>query len=175
MITFLEKVIKLREPETEHQVDELIKYLGETPSIPLIERVLAHYKKEEKKILSEDLLEWMNENDQVEFVSEDGYKVSINTYVSSKVLDPETAFAWLVRNQYGDLIKDNLEFPKGELTKRAEEMLDALGLSYIKKSGIHPQSLKKIMSDRLKAGEELPDEDMGIKVSYYDECKVKEK
>ena len=95
--------------------------------------------------------------------------------MSAKVEDSDGAFRWLEANQYGDLIKDTLDFPKGEFTVETQAVLDELGVSYTKKSGIHPQSLKKIMSDRLKAGEDLPSEDSGIKINFYDECKVKGK
>ena len=174
MIELLDTIRAFRKVATESKVEALITQLGATPSIPVLEEALKYYKREEKRLLTEDLLEWMNENDQQSFETED-YKVTIKTYVSSKVMDTESAFSWLIKNQYGDLIKDTLDFPKGELTEEMENTLAVLGASYIKKSGIHPQSLKKIISDRLKAGEDLPDEDMGIKVSYYDECQVKTK
>ena len=117
----------------------------------------------------------MNDNDQLTFETED-VKVKIRTNLSAKILNPEIGFKWLIDNQYGDMIKDNLEFPKGELTPEAEQAFCELGLSYTKKSGVHPQTLKKIMTDRLNDGETLPDEeDDGIKIGYFDECVVKEK
>lgn len=174
MNDLLTKVRAFDAPIDPLKVSKLVTYLGDTPSIKTLEVVVKYYKDELKKILSKDLLEWMQENDQVTFETED-MKVSIKTYVSAKMLDPDSGFNWLIANEYGDLIKDNLEFPKGELTPEAESVLDELGLSYTKKSGIHPQSLKKIVSDRLVAGEMLPDEDDGIKVGYYDECVVKER
>lgn len=164
----------MRRPAATDQVEALVNYLGASPSIPMLEEVLKYYKREEKRILSEDLLEWMQENDQVNFETDD-FKVSINTYVSAKVLNPDDAFNWLSNHQYGDLIKDTLEFPKGEFNVDAQAALEALGLSYTKKSGIHPMSLKKIMKDRLKDGEDMPCEDDGININYYDECVIKEK
>ena len=174
MNNLLEKIRDFQKPVNYHHVDSITEFLGQTPSIKTLEEVLKHYKAEMKRILGKDLLEWMNENEQTTFETED-LKVSIKTYVSAKMLDPDFGFKWLINNQYGDLIKDNLEFPKGELTPEAEAVLEELGLSFIKKSGIHPQSLKKIITDRLNAGEMLPDEDEGIKVGYFDECVVKEK
>ena len=179
MNDLIERVRSLSSKTTENDVDAAILHLedrfGEDLPIALIEGVLKKQKSQLKQILGKDLLEWMMEHDQVLFETED-VKVSIKTYVSAKMLDPTIGFNWLISHQYGDLIKDNLEFPKGELTPEAEQALDSLGLSYIKKSGIHPQSLKKIISDRLQAGEDLPDEkDNGISVGYFDECVVKEK
>jgi len=176
----LERILVLDATAKSEDVELLIaklenaKNLLKDVSIKSLEAVVKHFKEESKELKTKDLLEWMNENDQVEFETDD-CKVSIKTYVSSKVIDAELAFAWLNKNQYGDLIKDTLDFPKGELTKEVEASLEEMGLSYTKKSGIHPQTLKKVISDRLKDAEELPDEDTGFKISYYDECAVKEK
>lgn len=174
-----EKAAELNGPVDSGLVQRIIKYLGEQDLSPVsinsLEAVVDHFKKQLKDILGKDLLEWMNENDLTSF-EDDDFKVSIKTYVSSKVVNPDAAFKWLNENQYGDLIKDTLDFPKGELTEEVEAFLDEQGLSYTKKSGIHPQSLKKIMSTRLQDGEELPDADEhGIAINYYDECAVKAK
>lgn len=179
MNEMLKKVRSFNRKATETDIHATMSMIGETPSIPLLEEVLKRYKAQRQQILTKDLLEWMMENDQNSFETDD-LKVSIRTNVSAKVIDAETAFQWLVDRQYADMIKDNLEFPKGELTCEAEEYLAEQGLSFIKKSGIHPQTLKKIIKDRLEAGEDLPyfDEDEvgdGIKVNYFDECVVKEK
>lgn len=180
MKELLERALQLDAAVNQDDVNLLIamlenqKYLLEKISIKSLEEVVKHFKAERKKLLSEDLLEWMNENDQQSFETED-CKVSIRTFVSSKVLNPDLAFSWLNDHQYGDLIKDTLDFPKGELTSEVEDSLNNMGLSYTKKSGIHPQTLKKVMSDRLKDGEDLPNEDVGIQVGYFDECVVKAK
>lgn len=174
MKDLLDKISEFRKKATQGEVDQLIATLGETTSIPVLEEVLKYYKAKEREILSGDLLEWMQENDLTTFETDD-YKITISTYVSAKVTEPEVAFKWLGENGYSDLIKDSLDFPKGEFTPEVEQRLAELGVSYTKKSGIHPQSLKKIMSDRLSSGDPMPVEDDGVVVSYYDEAKVKEK
>lgn len=174
MKDLLDRVRAFRKEATEAEVEQLLAILGDTTSIPVLEAALKHYKEQEKAILTGDLLEWMREND-LEMFENDDVKVSIGTYVSAKVEDPSSAFSWLEARNYGDLIKDTLDFPKGEFTPEAEHLLSEMGLSFTKKSGIHPQSLKKIISDRLKAGEDIPSEDNGIKVNFFDECKVRGK
>ena len=170
----LEEVRSLSRPVNEAHVQMFIDDLEDNPSIASLEAVVKHYKEKLRTILTKDLLQWMQENDQVTFETDD-MRVAIRTNVSTKVVDTETAFKWLEAHQYGDLIKDSLEFPKGEFSEEAKAALEALGLSYTQKSGIHPQSLKKIISDRLKAGEVLPEgEDDGISVGYFDECVVKD-
>jgi len=173
MKDLLDRIRQLRRAAPEAEVEALL----DTPqfSIPMLEALLKRRKAEEREILTGSLLEWMQENDQVVFET-DEEKVNIATYVSAKFLeDVDTAFKWLEDRQYGDMIKDTLDFPKGELTPEILAMLDEQGASYAKKSGVHPQTLKKIMSDRLKAEEDLPTEDDGFDINYYDECKVKAK
>ena len=166
---------RIRELRLEPDEDEIQRLLAiPVLSIPMLEAMLVRRKAEQREILTGSLLEWMQENDQVTFET-DEEKVTISTYVSAKVEDADTAFKWLEDEQYGDLIKDTLDFPKGELTPDIEDMLELHGVSYAKKSGIHPQSLKKVMSDRLKDGDTLPTEDEGFLINYFDECKVKAK
>lgn len=174
MRELIQKALELRKPSEDEDVQGLVEILGPTFSIPVLEAVVKHYKAIEQEILAKDLLEWMRENDQVEFETED-VKVKIGTYVSASITDEERAFAWLEDNQYSDLIKDMVNFPKGEFTPEIAQALDNLGASYSKKSSIHPQTLKKAISDRLNAGESLPDEDDGFKVNYFDVCQVKTK
>lgn len=174
MKELLEKVLAFRKKANQNDVETLITHLGDAPSIPVLEEVLAYYKREEKRILTEDLLEWMMEHDQTTFET-DEVKVAIKTYVHAKMEDSNRAFDWLNSHEYGDLIKTTVDFPKGEFTEEAQGILEELGLSFSMKNGVHPQTLKKVISDRLAAGEDLPSEDDGIKVTYFDECQVKQK
>ncbi len=174
MKEMIQKALELREVSNETKVEALVEILGPTFSIPVLEAVAKHYKAIEKVILEKDLLEWMHENDQDQFENEQ-IKVKIKTYVSAKILDEIKAFNWLEDNEYGDLIKDNVAFPKGEFTEAIAEALDELGASYTKKSSVHPQTLKKAISDRLDAGDLLPDEDEGFNVNYFDTCEIKAK
>lgn len=175
MKSLINKVRRFNRKADDKDMWNIIRVLGESPSIATLEAVVKYYKGQLRQILGKDLLEWMQENDQTDFENDD-LKVSIKTYVSAKIADPQLGFKWLEDHQYGDLIKDTLEFPKGEFSSEAEKALEEMGLSYTQKRGVSTQSLKKIISDRLKAGEELPyEEDDGIKIGYYDECVVREK
>lgn len=174
MRDLVDRVLEFDKPATDDAVAAIKDFLGETTSLAALEQALKEYKADRDRILTGDLLEWMRENDLEMFENED-VKVKITTYVSPKIKDDEQAFKWLTDNEYGDLIKDTLAFPKGELTEEVEAELAERGLSYTKKSGIHHQSLKKIISDRLKAGESLPSEDDGMDLTFYDICDVKER
>jgi hypothetical protein len=171
MKKLLDEVKWLKSTEDERIVQDL---LTSAPSIADLEAALKIQKKRLKDILSKDLLEWMNEQDMTSLETED-FKVAIKTYVSATMNDPIKGFNWVIENGYGDLIKTTVAFPRGEFTEEIESAIEEMGASFTCKDGIAPQSLKKIVSDRLEAGESLPDEDQGIKVSYYDECRVSEK
>jgi hypothetical protein len=178
MKSLLDKVRQLDRKTDEARVKEIIESFDDLPSVDDLEAVVAHFKAMRYKIVTGDLLEWMQENDQTTFET-DQVKVTIRTHVSPKIDpdNPEPAFKWLEERDYGDLIKDTLALAKGEFTEDVRNALAELGVSYTQKSGIHPQTLKKVISDRLKDGEDLPTEgeDGFVKVEYYDECVVKEK
>ena len=173
MKDLLERIRRLNRKPTDGEVDVFVAEHGPNLSIELLEEALKRYKEARKKILAGDLLEWMQENDLTELETED-FRVKIETYVSAKVSDEDAAFKWLDDHEYGDLIKDTLDLARGELTEEVRNALAELGVSYTQKSGIHPQTLKKVMSDRLKAEEDLPGEDAGFDVKFHDECSVKE-
>ena len=175
MKDLLDRMKVFDRPATDEQVESVMWALGSEVSIALMEGVLKAYKAARKKILEGDLLDWMQENDQTTFETDD-VKVSIKTYVSAKIEDGQTevAFQWLEENEYGDLIKDTLQLAKGEFTAEVEKSLEDLGVSYTQTQGIHPQTLKKVIVDRLAAEDTLPTEDDGFKIHYHDECNVKE-
>lgn len=180
MEELLKEVAALRKPAEAEDVSRLVSHLDNLReqgniSIPVLEEVVKVFKARERNILAKELPEWMFENGQQTGFETDNFKVSIDTYVNTKISDPEKAFAWLTECGYGDLYKDTLDFPKGELSEEMLSELEASGVSFTRKSGIHPQTLKKVISDRIKDGETLPDEGEGIQVNYFDICKVKEK
>jgi hypothetical protein len=179
MKDLLERIKVLNRKTTEEEVAGFVEDLGTDYSIDLLEEAIKVYKARRKKILTGDLLEWMQENDLTTLETDD-FKVTIRTFVKAGIdkENPEAefkAFKWLEDNMYGDMIKDTLDLAKGEFTDEVGEALEKLGVSYTKKSGIHPQTLKKVMSDRLKAEEDLPNEDDGFAIDFFDECNVKER
>jgi hypothetical protein len=126
MKDLLDQIRALRKEATQEEVDQLIAILGDTTSIPVLEIVLSHYKAKEKAILEGDLLEWMRENDLEKCLTNEDVKVNIATYVSAKVENPDGAFSWLEEHGYSDLIKDTLDFPKGEFNADVEYALGQL-------------------------------------------------
>lgn len=174
MKDLLDRIRVMDRKPAEGEVDSVLQSLGGDVSIALLEQALEKVKASRKDIVTGELLEWMSENDQTTFETED-LKVTVKPYVSAKIeeINEQKAFKWLEDHGYGDLIKDTLSLGKGEFSTDVAAALEELGVSYTKKSGIHYQSLKKVMMDRLKASEDFPSEEDGITVTHYNECEVK--
>lgn len=168
---YLETLRQLRREETEQEVSNLIEILGDTPSIKTIEAVLKHYKAIDQKIISEGLLEDMDDM-EIDTFDGENVKAKVKLSVSASIKNPETGYQWLIDNDYGDLLKDTIDFPKGELDEDTVAYLNTKGLSYKRKTAIHPATLKKVMKDRFEDGQELPDESV-IKVSHFPYVEVK--
>jgi len=70
------------------------------------------------------------------------------------------AFTWLRNNGLGDIIKNDITvtFGKGEDNKAAEYAVLAKGQGYepIQKIGVHPQTLKAMVRERLESNQDVP-------------------
>lgn len=152
--------------------NELCWLLGEYPPIKLIEDVLSYYKKKRHILTTVDIPNIMSQMGIKKATTLDELQVVVQPEVSCEVKDKEKLMSWAIDNLYGDYIKDTLKFGKGELDQEVEEFLQAKGKSYEKDSGIHPMSLKKIISDRIKDEEKLPDESI-IDIKVFNRAKIK--
>jgi hypothetical protein len=72
----------------------------------------------------------------------------------------EAAFTWLRNNGLGDIIKNDITvtFGKGEDNKAAEYAVLAKGQGYepVQKIGVHPQTLKAMVRERLESNQDVP-------------------
>jgi hypothetical protein len=105
-----------------------------------------------------------------EFKTESGLKVTIKDFISGslpKEDDARTAaLTWLAEVGAGDIIKNKLsiEFEKGEdnLAGDVAGYVDGLGLDYEQKRDVHPQTLQSFARERMKAGEDVPLDMLGL-------------
>jgi hypothetical protein len=174
---YLNQIQELRRETTSNEIEDLIRYLDDyfqgLPPIKLLEETIKHYKAIDQSIISQGLLEDLDDM-EIDTFENDNIKAKIKLSVSASIKDKERGYRWLEDFGYGDLLKDTLAFPKGELNKESVDFMEKQGLSYVRKTSIHSASLKKIMKDRFEAGEELPEEDL-IKVSHFSFVEIKEK
>ncbi len=92
----------------------------------------------------------------------DGESVEIKKIYGASIPpeNQEQAFTWLRNNGLGDIIKNDVTvtFGRGEDNKAADYAVLARGQGYepVQKIGVHPQTLKAVVRERLESGQEMP-------------------
>ena len=155
--TLSDKVLKLKDLEDEiANAEESIKRL-----------------KEQAQILSQvEIPAMMQEMHITKLKLKDGESVEIKPYYSASlaqgmnetdsdyVLRKEQAFTWLRNNGLGDIIKNDITvtFGRGEDNKAAQYAVLARGQGFepVQKVGVHPQTLKAIVRERIESGLDMP-------------------
>jgi len=145
--TLSDKVLKLKELEDEIQnAEESINKL-----------------KEQAKILSQfEIPAMMQEMHITKLKLKDGESVEVKPFYSASIVPEvqEQAFEWLRNNGLGDIIKNDITvtFGRGEDNKAAQYAVLARGQGFepVQKVGVHSQTLKAVVRERLEAGHEMP-------------------
>ena len=119
--------------------------------------------KEQAKVLSQfEIPEMMEKMHITKLKLKDGEAVEIKKFYSAAILPEhqEQAFQWLRDNDLGDIIKNDITvtFGRGEDNKASEYANLAQGQGYepVQKIGVHPQTLKAVVRERLESGREMP-------------------
>ena len=119
--------------------------------------------KEQAKVLSQfEIPEMMEKMHITKLKLKDGEAVEIKKFYSAAILPEfqEKAFQWLRDNDLGDIIKNDVTvtFGRGEDNKASEYANLAKGQGYepVQKIGVHAQTLKAVVRERLEAGREMP-------------------
>ena len=145
--TLSDKVIELKRIEDEIQnAEESISKL-----------------KEQAKTLSQfEIPKMMEEMHITKLKLKDGESVEIKKIYGASIPQQhqEAAFTWLRENGLGDIIKNDITvtFGRGEDNKASEYATLAQGQGYepVQKIGVHPQTLKAVVRERLESGREMP-------------------
>jgi len=133
--------------------------------------------KEYTKLSMEQLPGLFDEVGMSRVTLEDGTEVFIDKDVVANIKEDNkaAAFAWLRKNNFGSIIKNEVKasFGKGE-DKKALSLFTALikkGINCTQKEFIHPATLKSFVNERLEAGKPLAKE---IDTHEIRKCKLKE-
>ena len=92
----------------------------------------------------------------------DGESVEIKKIYGASIPheSQQEAFQWLREHDLGDIIKNDITvtFGRGEDNKAATYAVLARGQGYepVQKIGVHPQTLKAVVRERLESGQEMP-------------------
>jgi len=152
-------------------INSLCEYMGELFPVKIIEEVLDLYKKKYESIIKQKIPDLMIENEIADITLENGTHISIKKNIYPKVISRERMIDWLENIGEGDSIKTKMTFPKGEVKNDLVEYLETQGYSFEMEQDAHWQTLKKIIKDRLDAGENFPPED-AVQVGVWDEAKI---
>ena len=117
--------------------------------------------KEKAKVLSSfEIPEMMKDMNITKLKLKDGEQIEVSNFYSASIVDQDAAFNWLRNNGHGDIIKNDVTvtFGMGEDNKAAEYAVLAKGQGYepVQKIGVHPQTLKAMVRERLEANQDVP-------------------
>ena len=142
-----EKVIELKNLEDE---------------IKNAEKSVSKLKEKEKTLSQFDIPMMMEEMHITKLKLKDGESVEIKKIygASIPVNRQQEAFTWLRDHDLGDIIKNDITvtFGRGEDNKASEYATLAQGQGFepVQKIGVHPQTLKAVVRERLESGQEVP-------------------
>ena len=153
--------------KTEHiqsLADQVQRLEGLLSRIETSENNLKDLKKEYQRISGEVIPTMMSEMGLAELKLQDGSHLKVSTSYRATITEAnkEAAFNWLRDNGLGDIIKNEISvsFGRNEDNKAADYAVLARGQGFepVQKIGVHPQTLKAVVRERLEAGQEMPTE-----------------
>jgi hypothetical protein len=119
--------------------------------------------KEKSRILSQvEIPLMMQEMNITKLKLKDGASVEVKPFYSASITpeNQDKAFEWLRKNGLGDVIKNDITvtFGRGEDNKAAQYAVLARGQGFepVQKVGVHAQTLKAVVRERVEAGLDMP-------------------
>ena len=142
--------------------DKILELKDLEDEISNAEESLKKLKEKAKAVSSIEIPAMMDEMQITKLKLKDGEAVEIKKIYGAYIPKDkqEAAFTWLRNNGLGDIIKNDITvtFGKGEDNKAAEYAVLAKGQGYepVQKIGVHPQTLKAMVRERLEANQDVP-------------------
>ena len=139
-------------------------------TIESLEETLSDLKKRLNHLKTVELPDLMAENGMTSFTTESGHGIEVSDFVAGSLTkkpdDRKSALDWLAANGAADMIKAevSVEFGKTE-HNRAKDLaarLAADGYFVEEKEGIHAQTLLAFVREKMRNGEEVPLETLGL-------------
>ena len=142
--------------------DKVIELKDLEDDIENAERGISRLKEKAKYISNIEVPQMMEEMHITKLKLKDGESVEIKKIYGASISpdSQDKAFTWLRNNGLGDIIKNDVTvtFGRGEDNKAATYAVLARGQGYepVQKIGVHPQTLKAVVRERLESGQEMP-------------------
>ena len=133
-----------------------------------LEAELKTAKSDLKAIAEDQLPAAMAEHNISELILDDGSSISVSTFYSASIPKDraDEAFTWLVDNDFGDLIKNQVatNFVRGQ-EEQAEQFASELagrGMPVNTKKWVEPMTLKAWVREKTEQGLNIPHDLFGI-------------
>ena len=142
--------------------DKVLELKDLEDEITNAEESLKKLKEKAKVVSSVEIPAMMDDMQITKLKLKDGESVEIKKIYGAYIPPDQqgAAFTWLRNNGLGDIIKNDITvtFGKGEDNKAAEYAVLAKGQGYepIQKIGVHPQTLKAMVRERLESNQDVP-------------------
>ena len=142
--------------------DKVLELKDLEDEIANAEQSVKKLKEKAKQVSTVEIPAMMDEMQITKLKLKDGESVEIKKIYGAYIPpeQQEAAFKWLRNNGLGDIIKNDITvtFGKGEDNKAAEYAVLAKGQGYepVQKIGVHPQTLKAMVRERLEANQDVP-------------------
>ena len=142
--------------------DKVLELKDLEDEIANAEESLKKLQEKAKVVSSVEIPAMMDDMQITKLKLKDGESVEIKKIYGAYIPpeQQEAAFKWLRNNGLGDIIKNDITvtFGKGEDNKAAEYAVLAKGQGYepVQKIGVHPQTLKAMVRERLEANQDVP-------------------
>ena len=142
--------------------DKVIELKNLEDEIENAEESVSKLKEKAKTLSQFEIPKMMEEMHITKLKLKDGESVEIKKIYGASIppQHQEAAFTWLRNNDLGDIIKNDITvtFGQGEDNKASEYATLAQGQGFepVQKIGVHPQTLKAVVRERLESGQEMP-------------------
>ena len=142
--------------------DKVIELKNLEDEIENAEESVSKLKEKAKTLSQFEIPKMMEEMHITKLKLKDGESVEIKKIYGASIppQHQEAAFTWLRENGLGDIIKNDITvtFGRGEDNKASEYATLAQGQGFepVQKIGVHPQTLKAVVRERLESGQEMP-------------------
>ena len=142
--------------------DKVIELKNLEDEVKNAEESLSKLKEKTRYISQIEVPKMMEEMHVTKLKLKDGEIIEIKKIYGASISpdNQEKAFTWLRNNGLGDIIKNDVTvtFGRGEDNKAQQYAVLARGQGFepVQKIGVHPQTLKAVVRERLEAGQEMP-------------------
>ena len=148
--------------QTKDLSDKVIELRNLEDQIASSESHTKDLKEKAKQLSNFDIPKMMQEMNVTKLKLKDGASIEVKPFYGAHIPadKQESAFNWLRENGLGDIIKNDVTvtFGRGADNKAMAYATLAKGQGYepVQKIGVHAQTLKAVVRERIESGQDMP-------------------